>query len=59
MFLLYYLCLYREVQYLLTSVELLAVVREKLLSAGQPVTIAMFNTLFEVMLLYCVTDWAL
>ena len=28
--------------------ELLAVVREKLLSAGQPVTIAMFNTLFEV-----------
>lgn len=27
---------------------LFSVVREKLLSAGQPVTIAMFNTLFEV-----------
>ena len=30
------------------SVGLFSVIREKLLSAGQPVTIAMFNTLFEV-----------
>ena len=43
----------RELQPLLSSVELLAVVKEKLLSAGQPVTIAMFNTLFEVSLCTC------
>lgn len=34
----------------MSTVELLAVVREKLLSAGQPVTVAMFNTLYEVSL---------
>ena len=30
------------------SVGLFSVIKEKLLSAGQPVTVAMFNTLFEV-----------
>ncbi len=39
-------CRHRKV--LVESLGLLAVIREKLLSAGQPVSIAMFNTLFEV-----------
>lgn len=33
---------------LIESVGLFTVIREKLLSAGEPVSIAMFNTLFEV-----------
>lgn len=33
---------------LIESVGLFTVIKEKLLSAGEPVSIAMFNTLFEV-----------
>ena len=33
---------------LIESIGLFTVIREKLLSAGEPVSIAMFNTLFEV-----------
>ena len=38
----------RHQQQLLHTTHILAVVREKLLSSRQPVTTAMFNTLFEV-----------
>jgi len=38
----------RHRQTLIQSVGLFTVIREKLLSAGEPVSIAMFNTLFEV-----------
>lgn len=38
----------RHRQTLIESVGLFTVIREKLLSAGEPVSIAMFNTLFEV-----------
>lgn len=38
----------RERQTLLESDGLLAVVNEKLLSSGQPISIPMFNTLFQV-----------
>ncbi len=40
----------RELQHLVEEMDLLAVVREKLLSAGQPVTIGIFNGLFEVII---------
>ena len=38
----------RERQTLLESDGLLAVINEKLLSSGQPISIPMFNTLFQV-----------
>ena len=43
----------RQQEVLVHSFGLFSVVREKLLSSGQPVTIAMFNTLFEVWNIGC------
>ena len=39
---------HRQQSSLIETLGLFAVIREKLLSAAQPVTMAMFNTLFEV-----------
>lgn len=38
----------RERQILIESDGILAVIKEKLLSSGQPVSVPMFNTLFQV-----------
>ena len=46
----------RQQRLLIESVGLFAVIREKLLSAGQPVSVAMFNTLFEVLFVYTSHD---